>query len=94
MAKGQHLSRYQQGIVRRYYQHQDTIAVQKLSELVSELFLASDEKKKEKLWASVAQQLPKLDAEDTRCERVLAKRDLQELAKLVNEAASARPKGR
>jgi hypothetical protein len=68
--------------------------VQKLSELVSELFLAADEKKKEKLWASVAQHLPKLDAEDTRCERVLTKRDVQELAKLVNEAASARPRGR
>lgn len=94
MAKGQHLSRYQQGIVRRYYQHQDTIAVQKLAELVSELFLATDEKKKEKLWASVAQHLPKLDAEDIRCERVLTKRDVQELAKLVNEAAAAKPKGR
>jgi hypothetical protein len=91
MAKGQNLSRYQQGIVRRYYEHQDTIAVQKISELVSELFLATDEKKKDKLWASVAQHLPKLDAEDVRCERVLTKRDVQELAKLVNEAAAGRP---
>jgi hypothetical protein len=94
MAKGQHLSRHQQGIVRRYYQQQDTIAVQKVSELVSELFLASDDKKKEKLWATVAQHLPKLDAEGARCERVLTKRDLQQLAKLVNEAAAARPRRR
>jgi hypothetical protein len=94
MAKGQHLSAHQQKIVRRFYQHQDTIAVQKLSELVSELFLATDDKKREKLWASAAVHLPKLDAEASRCERVLTKRDVQELAKLVNEAAAARPKSR
>jgi hypothetical protein len=88
MAKGQHLTRHQQGIVRRYYEHRDTIAVQKLSELVSELFLATDEKKRGKLWASVALHLPKLDAEEARCERVLTNRDVQELAKLVNEASA------
>jgi hypothetical protein len=93
MAKGQHLSAHQQKIVRRYYQQLDTIAVQKLSEIVSELFLASgDPKKLDKLWAQVTTYLPKLDGDETRVRRVLAQKDLQELAKLVNEAAAAKPR--
>jgi hypothetical protein len=94
MAKGQHLSRHQQGIVRRYYQHLDTLAVQKLAELVSELYLATDEKKRQKLWAEAAAHLPKLDADQGRVRRVLEARDVAGLAALVNEAAAVRPKPR
>src|SRR6185503_20548995 len=53
MAKGQHLSHYQQGIVKRYYENKDTLATQKLGEIVGELYLAmGDAKKSEKLWKS------------------------------------------
>ena len=33
-------TRHQQGIIKRYYDHQDTIQLQKLSELVADLYLA------------------------------------------------------
>jgi hypothetical protein len=95
MAKGQHLSAHQQKIVKRYYQQLDTIAVQKLSELVSELFLATgDDKKQDKLWAQVTTYLPKLDADETRVRRILAQKDLKDLATLVNEASAAKPRPR
>ncbi len=95
MAKGQHLSAHQQKIVKRYYQQLDTIAVQRLSEIVSDLFLATgDAKKQEKLWAQVTTYLPKLDADETRTRRILTQKDLNDLAKLVNEAAAAKPSTR
>ena len=95
MAKGQHLSAHQQKIVKRYYQQLDTIAVQKLAELVSELFLATgDAKKLEKLWAQVTTYLPKLGADETRVRRILAQKDLKDLATLVNEASAAKPRPR
>lgn len=54
MAKGQHLSRHQQGIVKRYYEHKDTIALTRLQEIASELYLTDSEAKRKKLWASAA----------------------------------------
>ena len=92
MAKGQHLSAHQQKIVKRYYQQLDTIAVQKLGELVSELFLADTDKKRDKLWGQVATYLPKLDADEARTARILASRDVQDLARVVNEAAASKPR--
>ena len=53
MAKGQHLSAYQQKIVGRYYENIDTISLQKLSEAVGELYLCTDEKKAARLWTTV-----------------------------------------
>ena len=47
MAKHQNLSAYQQKIVKRYYEHADSITIQKLQELVSELYLAEGKSAKE-----------------------------------------------
>lgn len=44
---------YQQKIIKRYYNNIDSIQLQRLSELVGELYLAEG-KKKQKLWSSVA----------------------------------------
>lgn len=91
MAKGQHLSGYQRGIVKRYYEHQDTVSTQKLSELVSEIYLASGEKQAEKLWKSVELALNKTPAEPARIAKILATRDVKELARVV---ADLSPGGR
>lgn len=83
MAKGQHLSRHQQGIVRRYYEHFDTIALQRLSEIVSDLYLADSPKKVEQLWKRAETALKKAAAEDASVRAVLASRNVEQLAKLV-----------
>ena len=42
---------HQQNIIKRYYEHHDTIQSNRLSEMVSELWLVKDEKPQVKLWA-------------------------------------------
>jgi len=84
MAKGQFLSHHQQKIVRRHYEHQDTILLQRLGELVTELYLADSPKKTETLWKRVDKALAKTSAKDAAVRSVLAARDVEGLARLVN----------
>ena len=85
MAKGQYLSPYQKGIVKRYYQHKDAALTQKLGEVVSELYLESDPKKKERLWKSAHTALLNAGAAPSRVEKLVAEKNLAALAKLVGE---------
>lgn len=91
MAKGQHLSRYQEGIVRRYYDHADTAALQRLAELVSELYVAEDEKAAARMWKSAATALAKTPVEPRIAQQAIAARDIKKLAELV---ASLSPGGK
>ena len=82
MAKRPDLTHTQRKIVNRYYEHLDTISVQKLAEAVSELYLA-DGKSAERLWKRVETALAKTGAGDARVRQILATRDVSALAKLV-----------
>lgn len=81
---------YQKSKIDRYYQHLDTMTTQKLSELVSDLWLAEGQDRA-KMWEVVAKALPKTQADPARVARIMAGKDLQELAKLVGELSLARP---
>ena len=85
MAKGQHLSRHQEGIVKRYYRNLDTITLAKLGELVSDICLCTDAKKLDKMWERARVALEKIDSKDPAIQRVLATRDVKGLAALVNK---------
>ncbi len=85
MSKGQPLTRYQQGIVKRYYEHLDGIAVTRLAEAVSELYLCTDAKKSERLWQTVEKALDKTAASDARIKKILTTRNVKDLAQLVGE---------
>lgn len=52
-------SKFQQKVIKRYYDNRDDIALQRVQELVTELFL-SEGKKRTKHWDSVALHLGKL----------------------------------
>jgi len=52
-------SRYQERVIRNYYQNRDTIMLQRLGELVTDLFL-SEGQAKTRLWKRVAEILAKL----------------------------------
>ena len=84
MAKGQHLSRYQKGIVNRYYEHQDTILLNRLSEIVSELYLAEG-KAADRLWKRAATALEASKMETKRFAAVVEKRDVEGLARVVGD---------
>jgi hypothetical protein len=77
-------TRHQQGIIKRYYKNLDKIQVQRLSELVTELYLAEG-KKKEKLWQSAVAAMQKLELPQPRIDHLLAKKDPALLANLVKE---------
>ena len=85
MAK-QDLSRHQEKIVKRYYENHETIQSQKISELVSELWLAEDEKTLSKLWNKAGVALKRLGVDGARITRVVGGRDLEALAKLATAA--------
>jgi hypothetical protein len=75
---------HQQKIIKRYYENIDKVAWQRLSELVGDLYLAEG-KKRDKLWASAASFMEKLNIPKTRIDAILAKKDVEALAKLVKE---------
>ena len=77
-------TKHQQGIIKRYYQNIDQVAWQRLSELVGELYLASG-KKREKLWASAANFMQKLEVPQARIDKLLETKDVEALARLVKE---------
>jgi hypothetical protein len=52
-------SSYQERIIRNYYQNRDEIMLQRLGELITDLFLA-DGKAKARLWKRVSEVLEKL----------------------------------
>ena len=43
-------SKYQQKVIRQYYENLDAIKLGRLGELVTEIYLAQDTKKEDRLW--------------------------------------------
>lgn len=52
-------SKYQQNIIKNYYKNRDNISLQRLQELVTELYLAEG-KKREQHWKAIASHLEKV----------------------------------
>ena len=90
MAKGQDLSRHQRGIVNRYYEHRDTIMSTKLGEIVTELYLATDAKKADKLWKSAETALGNTKIDPKVVVSIIKTRDIKKLAEIVNKLAAAK----
>jgi len=76
---------YQKGVIRRYYEHRDTLALQHLAEIVSDLYLAETDAQKKRLWKRAVSALAKLDPPKTRVERILTEEDLPGLAELLTD---------
>ena len=77
-------SAYQQKIIKLYYDNLDTIALQRLADLVGELYLAEG-KKKEKAWQSVLKAMVKLKVPKSRIEHLMAQKNPVLVAELVKE---------
>jgi hypothetical protein len=63
-------SSYQDSIIRNYYQNQDAIMLQKLGDLVTDLYLAEG-KAKDRLWKRLAQTLKNLKIPDDQIEHIV-----------------------
>ena len=75
---------YQQKIIKRYYDNQDTLQLQRLAELVGELYLAEG-KKTQKLWASAAAAMQKLGVALARIDHLVKQDNPALVAELVKE---------
>ena len=78
------LSKYQQKIVKNYYDNLDTALLQRLGEQVTDLYLAEG-KKREKLWTSITGSLTKLGVKAPRIETLRKSDDARQLANLLQE---------
>lgn len=78
-------SKYQQNIINRYYNQMDTIALHKLQELVSELYLADTEAKRKRLWDRVHKAMIKLKVPPQIAEHIIDKKDVEILAKNLQD---------
>ncbi len=82
---------YQQKIIKRYYENIDTIALQRLSELVTEIYLSTG-KKQQRFWQTAIAHLKKLGIPAYRIDHIEQKMDVCLLADLVKELQSKDPK--
>lgn len=80
-------TRHQQGIIKRYYQNQGGIQLQRLGELVTELYLAEG-KKRAKVWESVASAMQKLGVPQSRIDHIVAQGKPELVANLVKELSA------
>lgn len=81
----QEYSKYQQDVISRYYGHLDTLMLQKLQELVSELYVADTEAKRARLWQRVHKAVVKLEIPPAIIEHIMNKKDVEILAKNLQD---------
>ena len=84
MAK-QEYSSYQKKVIQNYYQNLDTIALTRLQELVTELYLAETPAKKKRLWQQVEKNLAKLKIKPEIKSRILETQNVKILAQNLQE---------
>jgi len=78
-------SEYQQKIISKYYSHLDSLMLQKLQALVSELYLADTDAKKDRLWKRVQKAMENLEIPSPILEHIMSTRDVEVLAKNLQD---------
>lgn len=81
----QEFTPYQKSTISHYYEHIDTIMLQKISELITELYLADSEAKRNRLWDRVQKAMLKLKIPPAIRDHILDKRDMEVMAKNLQD---------
>ena len=76
-------SKHQQKIIKNYYENRETISLQKVQELVTELYLAEG-KKRQKHWKSLAGHLEKLGVKQAHIDHLIEQDNPELVANLVS----------
>lgn len=84
MAKNER-SDYQKSVIQQYYTNLDTIMLQKLSELVTELYLAETPAKKDRLWQRAHKAMLKLKITPAIIDHIMKSRSPEILAKNLQD---------
>lgn len=77
-------SSYQQKIIKNYYQNREAISLQRLQEMVTDLYLAEG-KKRAQQWKRIAGHLEKLGLKPARIEHLVKQDDPALIVKIVEE---------
>jgi hypothetical protein len=80
---------HQQKIIKRYYDNHDTILLQRLSELVSDLYLAEG-KKRQRVWTQAAAAMEKLGIAKARVEHLRVQDNPALVAEVVKELTASK----
>jgi len=80
-------SKYQQNVIKNYYENRENISLQRCQELVTELYL-TEGKKREKHWKSLASHLEKLEVKQATIDHLVSQNDPQLVAEFVQKLAS------
>lgn len=84
MAKNEY-SEYQKAVISGYYGNLDTIMLQKLGELVTELYLADTQAKQNRLWQRACKAMVRLKVPPAIIDHIMGKKDVQVLAKNLQD---------
>ncbi len=79
-------SRYQERVIRNYYENREAIALQRVQELVTELYL-TEGKAREKHWKSLATHLQKLGVGQETIDHLIREQKPELVASLVAKLA-------
>ncbi len=82
-------SEYQKMVFSGYYNNLDTIMLQKLSELVTELYLADSQAKKDRLWQRAHKAMVKIRVPPAIIDHIMQKKDVEILAKNLKDWLAA-----
>ena len=78
-------SEHQQRIITKYYNQLDTIMLQKLQELVGELYLADTDAQRRRLWQRVEKAMVNLKIPPDIMAHILAQKDVEVLARNLQD---------
>jgi len=78
-------SQYQKDVISGYYHNLDTIMLGKLSELVTELYLADTKAKQNRLWQRANKAMVKLKVPPAIIDHIMEKKDVEVLAKNLQD---------
>ena len=84
MAKNDY-SQYQKDVISGYYHNLDTIMLGKLSELVTELYLADTQARQNRLWQRANKAMVKLKVPPAIIDHIMEKKDVEVLAKNLQD---------
>ena len=93
MAKNDY-SAHQKAVISGYYDNLDTIMLQKLSELVTDLYLAETKAKKDRLWDRAHKAMVKLKIKPDIIDHIMQKQDVEVLAKNLQDWLGNKKKGK
>lgn len=77
-------TKFQERAIRNFYDNREAISVQRLQELVTDLYL-TEGKKQERAWESIANHLQTLKVPQQRIDHLMQKRDPKLVAELVQQ---------